>query len=183
MSLDLALVVCKHPEGADYAFADARDSVGDQPWMHEIAFVEHHRHDRLIVRGNMGGHYVDLDDRADVVGPKVGKGALTGAMVGALFGPPGFAAGLAGGAMVGGLEESNEITAPTGAFFDEVRADVPQGSSAIVLLADAGLVDAMTSAFDQARVRVVRHSLSDSAVRTLQAAFTGSPGAAPETAP
>jgi uncharacterized membrane protein len=175
MSLDLALVVCKHPEGADYAYADARDAVGDQPWMHEVAFVEHHRHDKLIVRGNMGGHYVDIDDRADVVGPKVGKGALTGAIVGACFGPPGFAAGLAAGGMIGGLEESSHVPALTGAFFEEVRADVPQGKSAVVLLAAPDHVDAMIAAFDANRVSVVRRHLSDDAARALEAAFTAGP--------
>jgi uncharacterized membrane protein len=178
MGLDLALVVCDHPEGADYAFADARDAVGDQPWMHEVAFVEHHRHDRLIVRGNVGGRYVDVDDKCDVVGPKVGKGALTGALVGALFGPPGFAVGLVGGGTIGGIEESEDAHALTGAFFDEARADVPQGSSAVVLLAAPDHVDAMIQAFDDRRVRVVRRHLSDAAARVLADGLGGVPEAA-----
>ena len=173
MSLDLALMVCHHPEGADYAFADARDAVGDQPWTHEVAFVEHHRHDRLIVRGNFGGHHVDVDDRSDVVGSKVGKGALTGALVGALFGPPGFAFGLVGGGAIGGLEESGDVPELHGAFFDEVRADVPQGSSAVVLLAAPDHVDAMIAAFDTDRVRPVRRHLSDAAARALADGFAG----------
>jgi uncharacterized membrane protein len=175
MSLDLAVVVCDHTEGADYAYADARDIAGDQPWMDEIAFVEHHRHDKLIVRGNMGGHYVDIDDRSDVVGPKVGKGALTGALVGACFGPPGFAAGLAAGGMIGGYEESGKVPELHGAFFDEVRADVPQGKSAVVLLASPDHVDAMVAAFDGRHVRVVRRHLTDGAAAALEQAFTGGP--------
>ena len=175
MGLDLALIVCDHLEGADYAFADARDAVGDQPWTHEVAFVEHHRHDRWIVRGSFGGQYVDIDDRSDVVGSKVGKGALTGALVGALFGPPGFAAGLVGGGMVGGLEESEDVPELSGAFFEEVRADVPKGHSAVVLLAAPDHVDAMIDAFDERRTRVVRRSLSDAAARTLADGLGGVP--------
>ncbi len=175
MGLDLALMVCDHTSGADYAFADAHDAVGDQAWTHEVAFVEHHRHDRMIVRGNLAGHYVDVDDRSDVVGPKVGKGVLTGAFVGALFGPPGFAAGLVGGGMIGGLEESGDVPELHGAFFDEVRADVPQGSSAVVLLAAPDHVDAMIAAFDTERARMVRHHLSDAAARVLADEFAGRP--------
>src|SRR3954451_11319395 len=169
MSLELALMVCKHPEGADYAYADAHDAVGDQPWTHEVAFVEHHRHDRMIVRGNFRGHYIDIDDRSDVLGPKVGKGALTGAFVGLLFGPPGFAAGLAGGGLLGGVEESADVPELHGEFFDDVRADVPQGSSAVVLLAAPDHVDAMISAFDTDKARPVRHRLSDAAAEALTA--------------
>ena len=175
MSLDLALMVCDHTSGADYAFADARDAVGDQLWTHEVAFVEHHRHDKMIVRGNFGGHYVDIDDMSDVVGPRVGKGALTGAFVGLLFGPPGFAAGLVGGGMIGGLENSAEVPELHGAFFDDVRADVPQGSSAVVLLAAPDHVDAMAAAFDGRRSRLVRRQLSDAAARALAQGFAGSP--------
>jgi uncharacterized membrane protein len=167
MGLDLALMVCDHLEGADRAFADAHDAVGDQPWTHEVAFVEHHRHDRLIVRGNFGGHYVDIDDRSDVVGPDVGKGALTGALVGALFGPPGFAVGLVGGGIAGGLEESSHVPELHGEFFDQVRADVPQGSSAVVLLAAPDHVDAMIAAFAGSRAHPVRRHLSDKAARAL----------------
>jgi uncharacterized membrane protein len=175
MGLDLAMMVCKHTSGADYAYADAHDAAGDQPWTHEVAFVEHHRRDRMIVRGNFGGHYVDVDDKSDVVGPRVGKGALTGALVGALFGPPGFAAGLVGGAMVGGLENSNDVPELHGAFFDEVRADVPEGSSAVVLLAAPDHVDAMIAAFDTERARPVRRHLTDAASRALAAGFVGRP--------
>jgi uncharacterized membrane protein len=175
MGLDLALIVCNHTEGADYAFANAHDAVGDQPWTHEVAFVEHHRHDRMIVRGNFGGHYVDVDDVSDIVGPKVGKGALTGALVGALFGPPGFAAGMVAGGTIGGLENAAHVPELQGAFFDEVRADVPKGHSAVILLADPKHVDAMVAAFDDPHVNVVRRTLSDAGARAFTDGFAGRP--------
>ena len=53
---------------------------------------------------------------------------------GAFFGPAGLAAGLVGGGMVGGAAQAG-IPDLHDAFFDEVRADVPQGSSAVMLLA------------------------------------------------
>jgi hypothetical protein len=49
------------------ASGDARGASAASPWVHEIAFVEHHRHDRIVVRGTFAGRYVDVDDEADVV--------------------------------------------------------------------------------------------------------------------
>ena len=145
MSLDLALLVCPRLEGAEHAYADVLDEVGDAPWVHEIAFVEHHRHDRVVVRGTFAGRYVDIDDEGDVIGKRTAEGALTGAIVGALFGPPGFAAGLVGGGAIGGLAEASHVPELHGTFFDEIRADVPEGSSAIVLLAAPEHVGAMVA--------------------------------------
>ena len=78
MSLDLALAVFRHIERADHAYADVLDAVGDVPWVHEIALVEHHRRDRLVVRGTFAGRYVDEDDQRDPIGKKTAEGALTG---------------------------------------------------------------------------------------------------------
>jgi hypothetical protein len=102
MSLDLALMVFGHPEGAERAYADLRGVSVDAPWVHEIAFAEHHRHDRIVVRGTFAGRYLDLDDQGDVIGKRTTEGALTGAVAGAFFGPAGFAAGLVAGGAAGG---------------------------------------------------------------------------------
>lgn len=69
-------------EGAERAYADVLDAPRDAPWVHEIAFVEHHRHDRIVVRGTFAGRYVDVDDQGDVIGKRTAEGALTGAAVG-----------------------------------------------------------------------------------------------------
>ena len=97
MSLDLALAVFRHVEGAEHAYGNVRSAVGDVPWVHEIAFVEHHRRDRIVVRGTFAGHYVDEEDERDPIGKRTAEGALTGAVVGGPFGPPGLAVGLTAG--------------------------------------------------------------------------------------
>jgi hypothetical protein len=51
MSLDLALEVFRETEGAERAYADVRDAVVNAPWIHEIALVEHHHRDGIVVRG------------------------------------------------------------------------------------------------------------------------------------
>src|SRR5215216_7036254 len=107
MSLDLTLVVFDHVGGAEQAYADVLGASAASPWVHEVSFVEHHRHDRIVVRGTFAGRYVDVDERGDVIGKRTGEGALTGALVGTLFGPPGFAVGLVAGASAGGLSEAD----------------------------------------------------------------------------
>src|SRR4051812_18776335 len=105
MSLDLALLVFSHLEGAERAYAGLLETAGTPEWVHEVSFIEHHRHDRIVVRGTFAGRYVDIDERGDVVGKRTGEGALTGALVGVLFGPAGLAVGIVGGASAGGLSE------------------------------------------------------------------------------
>jgi uncharacterized membrane protein len=177
MGLDLALAVFPHTEGAERAFAEVRSAVGDVPWVHEIAFVEHHRRDRIVVRGTFAGRYVDEEDQRDPIGKRTAEGALTGAVAGALFGPPGLAVGLTTGGIVGGVAQAS-VPELHDAFFDEVRADVPLGSSAVLLMASPDHVDAMASAFDGTGGNIVRRSLSPEAARALEDAVAGRPAAA-----
>jgi uncharacterized membrane protein len=178
MGLDLALAVFRHIEGADHAYADVLRAAGDVPWVHEIALVEHHRRDRLVVRGTFGGRYVDVVDQSDPLGKKTVEGALTGAVVGLFFGPAGLAIGLVGGSIAGGVAQAG-IPELHDAFFDEVRNDVPQGSSAVILLAGADHVDAMVAAFEGHGGQLVRRHLTTEAARALEAAVAGRPPAAP----
>jgi uncharacterized membrane protein len=180
MTLDLAAIVFDGWHGAEVAYAEARERAGDQPWVNEVAIVQHHHTHRVTVRGTFAGRYVDVGDRGDVVGPDPVLGAVTGALIGAAFGPPGFAAGLVGGGMLGGFIESVE-TAPRqeGDLFEEIRRDVPPQSSAVMLLAEPSHVDAMIEAFDGLGGRVTRRSLSDEQADALLAAPRYAPPAAP----
>jgi uncharacterized membrane protein len=179
MSLDLAVLTFPTLEGAEEVFADVRDRVRDAPWLDELAFVQHRWDGRMVVRGTLAGHYVDVDEEGDVIGPSTAVGALTGALVGALFGPPGFAAGLVAGAAAGGLIQAREAEELQGGLFDELRASVPEGESALVLLAEARHVDEMIEAFGGNRARLaLRKTLSDDAVAVLQATLTQTPSAA-----
>ena len=112
MSLDLTLMIFDHTEGAERAYADVMGAAGGAPWVHEIAFVEHHRKDRIVVRGTFAGRYVDVDDQGDLIGRRTAEGALTGAVVGAFFGPAGFAAGLVAGGAAGGPERVGPCSPP-----------------------------------------------------------------------
>src|SRR3954447_26316396 len=135
MSLELAVMVFAHVDGADHAFADAFEVDKEAAWLREAAIVEHHRHDRIDVRGSVAGHYMDTGDEGEVIGKKTLEGALTGGFVGLAFGPAGLAAGLALGGSAGGVAQSHGSPHAHSAFLEEVRADVPPKSSAIVLVA------------------------------------------------
>src|SRR5690349_19763462 len=102
-AVELALVVFDGIEGAEQAYSRAPDQVGGVPWAREVAFVEHHRHDRIVVRGTFAGHYVDADDEQQFIGSKTVKGALEGGAAGLLLGPPGLAVGLVGGGLAGSV--------------------------------------------------------------------------------
>ena len=175
--LDLALMVFEHTGGAEHAYASAPGQVSGVAWAREIAFVEHHGRDRIVVRGVFAGRYVDADDRQKFVGRRTVEGALTGAVAGALFGPAGFAAGMVGGGTAGSMAEESAGPQLRSAFFDEVRGDVPEGCSAIVLLAAAEHVDAMIAALEGHRGQLVRHSLSAEHARALEDAVADSPEA------
>jgi uncharacterized membrane protein len=177
MSLDLALAVFPRIEGADHAYADVLDVTGDVPWVHEIALVEHHRRDRLVIRGTFAGRYVDEDDQRDPIGKKTAEGALTGAIAGVLFGPAGLAVGIVGGGIAGGMTEAR-VPELHDALFDEVRADVPEKSSAVVLLAAPDHVDAMAAAFAGRGGQIIRRHLSADAARAFEAAVQARPIAA-----
>ena len=179
--LDLALIVFAHTEGAERAYSNAPGQAGGVPWAQEVAFVEHHRHDRIVVRGEFAGRYVDADDQQDFIGRKTVEGALTGAVAGAVFGPPGFAAGMVGGGVAGSVSEAGSGARLRSAFFDEVRSDVPEGSSAVVLLAAPEHVDAMVAALEGHGGRLVRRRLTAEAAQDLEAAVAGDPPAAPPT--
>jgi uncharacterized membrane protein len=171
MSLELAVMVYPHVDEADHAFADAFEADKEAAWLQEAAIVEHHRHDRVDVRGNVAGHYVDSGDEGDVIGKRTLEGALTGGLVGLVFGPAGLAAGLAAGGAVGGVAQSHRVAEEHGAFLDEVRGDVPPKSSAIVLLAAPEHVDQMVATLKSGRHRgeLTRRPLTEDLVSDLGA--------------
>jgi uncharacterized membrane protein len=183
MPLDLAVAVFDRTEGAEKAYANIHDTVGDAPWTHEIAFVEHHKRNRIVIRGTVQGHYVDTEDEADPMGKDVAVGAITGAVVGAAFGPPGFAAGIAFGGATGGLVEGHHVEDLHGGFFDEVREDVPEGHSAVVLLAAADHVDAFAQALEGTDANLVRRTITDDAVARFAQSISDTPpaGGPPQT--
>lgn len=178
VGLDLALMVFEHTEGAEQAYSRAPREIEGVAWAREVAFVEHHGRDRIVVRGTFAGHYVDADDEEHFVGPRMAEGAVAGGTAGLLLGPAGLAAGFVAGGIAGGVATEHAGPQLRGELFDEVRKEVPQGSSAVILLAPAEHVDAMVAALEPLGGRLVRHHLTPEATQALQAAVAASPSVA-----
>jgi len=179
---DFALMEFEHTEGAEEAYSRAPRSVDGVAWADHVAFVEHHRRNRIIVRGVFAGRYVDADDEIEFMGKKTAEGAIAGAAVGLFAGPLGLAVGLVGGGLAGGVAQERHNPHLRGAFFDELRREVPEGSSAVLMMAAPDQVDAMVSALDGHGGRLVRHHLSADEAKVLADAVADDPAAAPPSA-
>jgi uncharacterized membrane protein len=168
----------EHTSGAEQAYSRARRDAEGAPWWQEIAFVEHHRRDRIVFRGTFAGHYVDADDEDEFVGAKTAEGAVIGGAAGLLLGPAGLAAGLVGGGMIGGVSTEHSGPRLRSALFDLVRGEVPEGSSAVIMLGSPEHADAMADSLGEQQGRLVRHRLTPEATQALRAAVADSPSAA-----
>jgi len=162
------------------AYQDARDRPGgEEPWMQRIGFVERHHSGRLLLRGTFAGHYLDVDEGDHVSERGGAEGAVTGGIVGLLLGPPGIAVGITLGALIGSQTGSApDVEAEPRAFAEQVRAVVPNSSSAVVLISEPGEVDAMLAALQPAATSVTRRTLSAEETSRLEAALSETPPAA-----
>ncbi len=93
---------------------------------------------------------------------------------------PGLVVGAAVGAERG---KATEVETEPEALVEELRAAVPKGSSAIVLLAEASHVDAMLAAVDGGRAEVVRRTIDGDELKALVASVDATPVASPGPRP
>ena len=178
--MDAAVIAFGHVEKAEHEFRSVLERTPRAPWLSEIAFIEVHHRGRIVVRGTIAGRYVDILDQGDLIGRDTAIGAVVGVVAGLAFGgPPGLAIGLVIGGTVGGFREARHIPALEGPAFDEIRADVPENSSAVVIVAGERDVDAMVSAFGATAGQLTRYRLSPQAYAQLEAAVASFPPAAP----
>ena len=170
-------------EGAEHAFADARDRDPEAGWTGQSAFVEIHRRGRLVVRGSVAGHYVDLDEQGDFMGHDTATGAVVGPILGFALAPQMVAVALVGGLTVGGLVEAHHLRKLQGPWFDDIRAQLPERSSAVVVFSDGDQVRAMRDALVGTADKLVHYPLSPEAEAELRSALEQAPEAQPPSAP
>ena len=183
MALDIGLVSFVNQHGAISAFSSSPD---DAPWRHEVAFVEETHRGRMVIRGTFAGHYVDVNELDHTSDSGTAEGALTGALVGAIFGFvfPGAAFGFVVGGVLGSVEgQPSDVESEPETLVDGLRAAVPKGGSAVVLLAAPDHVDAMVAALSGSGGEVTRHKLTDQQADALQAALSGTPTASSRPTP
>lgn len=179
MGLELAIVRYPGQTAAESAFGTLRERAGrEADWTHEVALVEHHRRDRLAIHGTIAGHFVDVDETDHLSQPGAAKGAAAGLLLGTLLGGPiGLAPGVVIGAAVGGSAgHPDEVEDEPERLSADLRAAVPEGSSAIVLLAESDHVEQMLSLIGDG-ADIVRRAISDAELRDLERDVAGTPPA------
>jgi hypothetical protein len=65
---ELAVLTFDGCNGAEQAYADVRGAAAGAAWIHDLAFAECPHHGRVVVRGTVGGRYVDEQDLAAAEG-------------------------------------------------------------------------------------------------------------------
>jgi uncharacterized membrane protein len=177
--MEVAIATFAHADRAERAFGDARERDPGAAWLSDAAFVEVHRHGRVVVRGTVAGHYVDIDDEADVIGRDTVVGAIVGAAVGLVLGPLGFAVGLVSGGTVGGVVEASHLPVMDGAMIDAIHDQISEGSSAIVVFADPARVREMADALEKQAHAFTHYRLSGEAEEHLRSAVARAPAVGP----
>jgi uncharacterized membrane protein len=177
MGLELAIVRYPGQTSAESAFGTLRERAGGgASWPHEVALVEHHRRDRLVIHGTIAGHFVDVNEMDHLSQPGAAKGAAAGILIGTLLGgPAGLAPGIVLGAAVGGSAgHPDEVEPEPERLAADLREAVPVGHSAIVLLAPADHVDAMLALIGEG-ADVTRRELSDEEMSEVEREVASSP--------
>jgi uncharacterized membrane protein len=180
MSLEFALAQFDGEGTAVQSYAAAKDRPGpDEAWTQKVGFVERHRNGRLLLRGTFAGHYLDVDESDRISQTGAGPGAVAGGLVGALVGPAGIALGLLIGAGIGAhVGTPTDTEAEPEELAEQLRATVPNSSSAIVLIAESADVDEMVAALDDRVAELTRRELTAEQQATLEAALGAAPPAA-----
>ena len=133
--MDAAALTFHHIQGAERAFSDARDGDPRAPWLSEVAFVEVHHKRRVVIRGTVAGHYVDVESNGALEGRGTRSGAAAGAAIGLAFGPASFLAGLVVGSAFGSDREPDDVPkleqgltlVPLSLYFKDGHAKVELG--------------------------------------------------------
>lgn len=178
MGVELAVVVFGHDDGADSAFGAARGRHPNAAWAREVALLVHHRNDRITLNGTVLGHYVSVDEQDHVSQPGVAVGGIVGGLLALALGPPATAAGIvAGGALGAKLGTADEVEAAPDLLMEDLRAAVPKGSSAIVLIAEVARGDEMLAALGDVRGSVARRALAVDELAAIEEAIRSTPPA------
>jgi uncharacterized membrane protein len=179
MALDLAVVSFDGTNAAALAFEAARErSSASAGWVRRVGFVEHHKNGHLVLRGTFAGHYVDIDEALHVSQRGAAEGWAIGGLVGVLGGPLGVVLGMTLGGVIGSqVGKPGEVDPEPALLADQLRAAVPRGSSAMVVIADAQDVDALLAAVDDPGAHVTRKTLTPQEVVALQASLRDAPEA------
>jgi uncharacterized membrane protein len=174
--MELTVVDFKGRSAAALAFGALHERAGDAHWKREVALLEHHRNNRIALFGMVAGHYVSADEEDHLSKKGAVVGGLIGAALGVALGPPAVAAGfVAGGAIGAEFASPDEVEKQPGALVERLRAEVPQGHSAIVMLAEPDHVEQMLAVLAPLDADVRRETLSNEELGAIDEALRYAP--------
>lgn len=103
---------------------------------------------------------------AEDVGPKQGAlfGAITGGLIGLLGGPIGAVVGAAAGAATGGVVADKIDRGFSDTYLDRLQSTLQPGSSALVTMVEASLVEKVTTTLAKFDGEVVEQKLTDDVI-------------------
>jgi uncharacterized membrane protein len=136
------------------------------PWLPEVGLIERHKSGRVSMRATYHGHaFEEEEGEIPLVASVIG--GLTGGLIGLFAGPGlvlGVIAGGAAGAAIGAVDEfTKEDT-----IYGDLKQRLEKDSSALLLLADEGHVEALGALLEDAAPEVVRREIPDAVVGKLE---------------
>jgi uncharacterized membrane protein len=178
MPLALGVVKFKGENRAFEVLDDYSELHPSEAWPNQASIITRRRFGRIELHHNIGMAWDDADN-ARAAG--LGIGGMTGMLVGAIAGAPGMAAGAAIGSALGALiGAGNESEKP---LYKLVRSKMEKDTSAILLLADAQIVDRMLKEFGPQGVDTIHRAVSDELSGNLSEAVQQAARQQPQVAP
>ena len=163
MSMEMAVVSFDGTHTAEQKLSSLRAS-RDDAWLVEVAVLEHHRGGRFSMKATSP----DYGEEGHV-GSGAAIGGLTGMFLGTIAGPLGILFWGSMGALTGGAVGDTGRTGAFDALVDQVKAALPRGSSALILVAGPDTAEELVAAAGGVG-RVSRQQLTDEQVDHLSAA-------------
>jgi uncharacterized membrane protein len=180
-AIEFALVRFDDLGAASTTFGNVRSRSGqDAPWISKAGLVEHHHNGHWVLRGTFAGHYLDIDEALHVSERGSIEGFFGGAALGALLGPPGLAAGMVLGAIIGSQTgQPNELDHAPRLLGQELQDYLPSAGSAIAIIAEKDHIDEMLTAVQASGGDAIRHCLSAEQIAALEMSLSSTPCASP----
>jgi hypothetical protein len=157
--MEICILRLDGKHSADEALEEVSDAQADRtPWLNEVGVVSRPFVGRLTIRANYpDGEKLDYEE-GDLASKAGDIGGYTGYLLGNLSGP--FRASLL---ELEGESEAEERAAPVEKklfHIDELKELLPRNSSALVLIAETPICDAMVETFSNYYPKVIRRNVA-----------------------
>jgi uncharacterized membrane protein len=161
MSLEMTAVTFDGTHAAEQELSALRTARND-PWLIEVAVLEHHASGRYSVKATSADYGEEDHVRA---GMAIGAG--TGLLLAMIGGPLGILLWTAVGAVAGGAFGSAGRPGAFDPVVEQVKDALPRSTSALILVAERPTAEELISAVGAKSRKVLRQPLTDEQVGQL----------------